>query len=164
MTRKRRSQRDLIEQEIELVLNPGAFIPDRACFSFVSDLDEVTTKIAKLVSSDPGRAVTLYETFLAACYAKIEELDDSSGSFGQFIGELYCRWIKARIVNAKKSKYYDAALSNFERAKRCFEQAGLDDEWNKTVRQVRADHQRKNSFMPGFERLVAGMATSDNPS
>lgn len=436
MTQKRRRQGDPIEHEIELVLNPGTFIPDRACFSFVSDLDEVATKIAKLVSSDPARAVTLYETFLAACYVKIEELDDSSGSFGQFVDDLYCGWIKARqadgadpdetasrlltwmdqddygfcyrfemdavkvfdkpnlaafvkqvrarfdaaakksveeddklrerpdyirrrwgevlrtlyagqkdvaaymslaeetgltakdchaiatllvskrkpkealswvergfevdrqtphgsmashdlaklkrnlltklgrgdealdatwtdyrkhpstytyddlmkyvpkaqrkewhekaidaamgadlrsvmdlllkkkelerlaelvrqtedddledlshyatepvakkfekphpdlaarlwraqglrIVNAKKSKYYDAALSNFERAKRCFERAGLEGEWSKTVCQVRADHHRKSSFMPEFERLVEGMGPSDEPS
>ncbi len=436
MTRKRRPQGDPIEREIELVLNPGAFIPDRTCFSFVSDLEEVATKISELVGSDPARAVTLYETFLAACYVKIEEVDDSSGSFGQFVDDLYCEWIKARqaegadpeetasrlltwmdqddygfcyrlemdtvkvfnkanlaafvklvrtrfdtaeqrtaktdgklrerpdyirrrwgevlrtiyaaqkdvaayvalaeetsltatdchaiakllvskrkpeealswvergfevdkqtphgsmashdlaklkrdlltklgrgdqaldaawsdyrehpstdtyddlmkyvpkgqrkewhekaiqaamgadlhsvmelllktkeldrlaelvrrtkdddledmshyatepaakklekphpdlaarlwraqglrIVNAKKSKYYDAAISNFERAKRCFERAGLEDEWTKTVRQVRADHNRKSSFMPGFERLVEGMGPSDEPS
>ncbi len=96
MTRKRRPRSDPIENEIELALNPGAFIPYSACFSFVSDLDEVAAKIAKLVSSDPERAVTLYETFLAACYVKIEELDDSSGSFGQLVDELYCGWIKAR--------------------------------------------------------------------
>lgn len=96
MTRKRRPRRDAIEQEIGLVLNPGASIPDRACFSFVSDLDEVAAKIAKLVSSDPARAVTLYETFLAACYVKIEKLGDSSGSFGQFADKLYCGWIIAR--------------------------------------------------------------------
>lgn len=436
MTRKRRPQGDPIENEIERVLNPGAFIPYDACFSFMSDLDEVAAKIAKLVSSDPARAVTLYETFLAACYLKIEELDDSSGSFGQFVDDLYCGWIKARqasqaapdetasrllawmdqddygfcyrpemdvakvfnkanlaafvklvrgrfdsaakktaakddklgespdyirrhwgeilrplyaaqkdvaayvalteetgltakdchaiakllvskrqpkealswvergfevdkqtpqgsiashdlaklkrdllnklgrgdealnaawadyrkhpsaytyddlmkyvpkgqrkqwrdkaieaamdadigsvinllfkikeldrlaelvrrakdddledlshyvtepvatkfekshpdvaarlwraqglrIVNAKKSKYYDAALSNFERAKRCFERAGLEAEWRKTVRQVRTDHLRKSSFMPGFECLVEGMGPSDEPS
>ncbi len=69
-----------------------------------------------------------------------------------------------RIVNAKKSKYYDAALSNFERAKRCFERAGLESEWSKTVRQVRADHYRKSSFMPGFEGLVEGVGPSDEPS
>lgn len=96
MTRKRSRQGDSIEHEIERVLNPGAFIPYGASFSFVSELDEVAAKIAKLASSDPARAVTLYETFLAACYLKIEELDDSSGSFGQFVGELYCGWIKAR--------------------------------------------------------------------
>ena len=95
MTKKRRPQGDPIEDEIELALNPGAFISYSACFSFVSDLDDVAAKIIKLVSSDPARAVTLYETFLAACYAKIEELDDSGGSFGQFVDELYCGWITA---------------------------------------------------------------------
>lgn len=436
MTRKRSPQGDPIEQEIEQVLDPGTFIPDRACFSFLSDLDQVASKIAKLVGGDPARAVTLYETFLAACELKIEELDDSSGSFGQLVDELYCGWIKARqadgadpdetasrlltwmdqddygfcyqlerdavkvfnkanlaafvklvrarfnssapktaekggkprerpeylrrhwgevlrtlysaqkdvaayvalveqtgltakdchtvatllvskrkpeealswvergfevdkqsphglmashdlaqlkrnlltklgradealdaawsdyreypstdtyddlmkyvpkarrkawhekaieaamgadlhlvmellletkeldrlaelvrqtkdddladlthyatepaakklekghpdlaarlwraqglrIVNAKKSRYYDAALSNFERAKRCFERAGLDDEWNKTVRRVRTDHNCKSSFMPGFKRLVEGTGPSDEPS
>ncbi len=96
MTRKRRPKSDPIENEIELALNPSAFVPYDACFSFVSDLDKVAANIAKLVSSDPARAVTLYETFLAACYVKIEELDDSSGSFGQFVNGLYCGWIKAR--------------------------------------------------------------------
>lgn len=96
MSRKSRHQTDPIEHAIELALNPGAVIPDRACFSFVSDLEEVATRIATLVASDPSRAVTLYETFLAACHAKAEELDDSSGSFGSFVGDLYCGWIKAR--------------------------------------------------------------------
>ena len=96
MTRKRPTKVDPIEQEIELALNSGAFIPDGACFSFVSDLDEVAAKMAKLTTTDPSRSVALYETFLAACYAKIEELDDSSGSFGQFVGDLYCGWIRAR--------------------------------------------------------------------
>ncbi len=95
MTRKRRPQGDPIEQEIELVLKPGAFIPYGGSFSFISDLDEVTAKIARLVSSDPARATTLYETFLAGCYVKAEEIDDSSGSFGQFVGDLYCGWITA---------------------------------------------------------------------
>jgi hypothetical protein len=69
-----------------------------------------------------------------------------------------------RIVTAKKSGYYDAAIANFESAKRCFERAGLADEWEKTVRQVRADHRRKYGFMPGFERLVAGAGPSSEPS
>jgi hypothetical protein len=69
-----------------------------------------------------------------------------------------------RIINARKIKYYGAALSNFERAKHCFERAGLEGEWSRTVRQVRADHYRKRSFMPGFERLVEGGWPSDAPS
>jgi len=96
MNRRRQAKADPMEQEIELALNPGAFIPYNACFSFVSDLDEVAAKIAKFIASNPSRAVGLYETFLAASYAKAEEIDDSSGSFGQFVDELYCGWIKAR--------------------------------------------------------------------
>ncbi len=69
-----------------------------------------------------------------------------------------------RILNAKKSKNYGAALSNFEYARRCFERAGNEDERSKTVRQVRADHHRKSSFMPGFERLIEGTGPSDEPS
>lgn len=96
MKRKPVTKVDSIEQEIEHALKPGSFISDCACFSFTSDLDEVSAKIARLMSSNPSRAVALYETFLAASYAKAEELDDSSGSFGQFVDELYCGWIKAR--------------------------------------------------------------------
>jgi uncharacterized Zn finger protein len=69
-----------------------------------------------------------------------------------------------RIINAKKSKYYAAALSNFESAKRCFERAGLDAEWQKTASQVRVGHYRKSGFMLGFERLAAGIGPSDEPS
>lgn len=96
MTRMARGKVDPIEQEIELALHPGAFIPDRAGSSFVSGLVEVAARIAKLTTSDPSRAAALYETFLAACYLKIEELDESSGGFGQFVDDLYCGWIKAR--------------------------------------------------------------------
>jgi hypothetical protein len=81
---------------MELALNPGVFIPDQACCSFVSELEEVAAIIAKLTRAGPARAAALYETFLAGCYEKAEELHDSSGSFGQFTGDLICKWIKAR--------------------------------------------------------------------
>jgi uncharacterized Zn finger protein len=41
-----------------------------------------------------------------------------------------------RIVDAKKSRYYKAALRNFERARDCYTRAGLAAEWEQTVRQV----------------------------
>jgi hypothetical protein len=69
-----------------------------------------------------------------------------------------------RIVDAKKSKYYDAALSNFERARDCYQRAGLAAEWEKTVRQVRAAHSRKTGFISGFESLAAGARRADKPS
>jgi len=61
-----------------------------------------------------------------------------------------------RFVDAKKSKYYEAALSNFVNAMRCFERAGLTDEWAETVNDIRSRHHRKSGFMSGFERLLAG--------
>lgn len=54
------------------------------------------TDVALGPGSEPARAVALYEAFLAGCYEKAEELDDSSGSFGTFVGELFCGWVKAR--------------------------------------------------------------------
>ncbi len=89
-------RRDPIEQQIELAFRPGAFIRDGECFSFVGGLDQVAATIDKLITTEPSRAVGLYESFLAGCQAKADELDDSSGSFGQFAQDLICGWIKAR--------------------------------------------------------------------
>jgi uncharacterized Zn finger protein len=69
-----------------------------------------------------------------------------------------------RVVNAKKSKYYDAALSNFERARRCYEKAGLVADWQRVVSKVRSEHHRKTGFMSGFEEIVAGSGPSERPS
>ena len=68
---------DPIEREIERALQPGAFIRDGQCASFVSGLEEIATTVDKLITTDPARAVELYETFLAGCHAKADELDDS---------------------------------------------------------------------------------------
>jgi len=91
-----RTRVDAFEDHIERVLNPRAFIADRASLSFVSGLEELAAEIGKLSESDPARAVVLFEAFLAGCYAKAEEIDDSSGIFGPFVQELFCRWISAR--------------------------------------------------------------------
>jgi hypothetical protein len=91
-----RGKTEPIEREIERALRPGAFIRDGECFSFVSGLEQVAATIDKLIATEPARAVALYETFLAGCHAKADELDDSSGSFGQFAQDLICGWIKAR--------------------------------------------------------------------
>lgn len=45
--------------------------------------------------SAPARAAALYETFLAGCYEKAEELDDSRGNFGMFVDRLFSGWVKA---------------------------------------------------------------------
>jgi hypothetical protein len=95
MTRPRK-RRDPMDSMIESALQPGRFIGWNEGFSFVSDLSRLEREIAKLTASEPGRAVTLYEIFLAACNAKAEEVDDSDGEFGMFAGNFYCSWIAAR--------------------------------------------------------------------
>lgn len=96
MTRKSRALTSQMERLIEAALMPGRYVTYDATFDFVGEVEAVERQIAKLVPIAPDCAVSLYETFLAGCYEKAEEIDDSSGSFGQFVGELHCCWIKAR--------------------------------------------------------------------
>ena len=81
---------------MEVALQPGRFIAYGAGRDFVSSLEGVAGQLETLVPVEPERAVRLYETFLAGCYEKAEELDDSSGNFGMFVVSLYCGWLKAR--------------------------------------------------------------------
>lgn len=60
-----------------------------------------------------------------------------------------------RIVEAKKSRYYAAALDNFRAAKRWLEKAGATAEWKKVVARVRKHHARKSGFIGDFEDIVA---------
>ena len=98
MRRSSSPQPDPFEREIEVALRPRAFIRDGECFSFVNGLEALASRIEQLIQSDPKRACALYETFLAGCTAKANELDDSSGNFGQFVGDVICGWIKARCA------------------------------------------------------------------
>jgi len=74
------------------------------------------------------------------------------------------RALGMRILNAKKSKYYDAALSHFEQAKRCYRKAGLNSAWDALVDEIRQTHRRKSAFLPGFEQLVQGKKPNAKPS
>ena len=68
-----------------------------------------------------------------------------------------------RILTSKKSKYYGVALSHFRHVRDLCQRAKRDAEWQAVVDRVYAEHSRKNSFMPRFERLLAGEMES-NPS
>jgi hypothetical protein len=94
--RRKPRRRDRLESAIEAALQPGRFIGWRSGGDFVSSLETVSRQLARLVRTRPARAVRLYETFLAGCHEKAEELDDSGGDFGAFVVELYRGWIKAR--------------------------------------------------------------------
>lgn len=74
------------------------------------------------------------------------------------------RALGLRILNARKHKYYDAALSHFKHAKRCYERAGIHREWMALVADVHGAHHRKSGFMADFDRLVAGHGASASPS
>jgi len=80
---RRPRRRDLLEAAIEGALQPGRFIAYRAGWDFVSSLEGVAGQLAKLVHAEPERAVALYETFLAGCYEKAQELDDSAAPSGR---------------------------------------------------------------------------------
>ncbi len=80
---------------IENVLDLGQFIDYNHSYGFVSELEEVKDKIDKLSKIDPEQAANLYEVFIAGCYEKADEIDDSDGSLGQFVEDLFCSWIKA---------------------------------------------------------------------
>lgn len=96
MTRKPRGRTDPLEGVIETALDPERFISYNASFDFVRDLEHVEEQIQRLIPTEPSRAVVLYETFLAGCYQKAEEIDDSSGSLGQFVDDVFRGWIRAR--------------------------------------------------------------------
>jgi len=96
MRHKARGRPDALESAIETALDPGRFVSYKANFDFVRDLEQVEQQLRRLIPAEPGRAIALYETFLAGCHEKAEEIDDSSGSFGQFVDDLYRGWIAAR--------------------------------------------------------------------
>jgi hypothetical protein len=95
MTKKRR---DEWERTIEQALMPGTYIGYRESTEFVKTVEAVRAKITPVIHRDGGaaRAVALFEVFIAGCYEKAEEIDDSGGGFGQFVGELFRDWIRAR--------------------------------------------------------------------
>jgi tetratricopeptide (TPR) repeat protein len=96
MAKRRAQRRDPMDSVIESALQPGRFIGWNEGFSFVSGLQHLESEIKNIVASDPARAVALYETFIAGCNLKAEEIDDSDGEHGTFAGGLFCGWIAAR--------------------------------------------------------------------
>ncbi len=74
------------------------------------------------------------------------------------------RALCVRIINAGKSKFYSEALSHLEKAKNCYQRAGLDTQWQALTAEIRREHHRKTGFMPGFERIVRGAGPGREPS
>jgi len=87
---------DPLEADSERALLPGHFIPNCNCDGFLDGLGEIEGRIASLIPRDSSRAAMLYETFLAGCFEKAEEIHDSGGDSGMFVQQLLAGWIKAR--------------------------------------------------------------------
>lgn len=85
-----------LERRIETALCPGEFVSAQDSFDLVEDLERVRKAIAALLPKEARRATALCETFLAACAAKADEVDDSHGNFGDFAQSLVCDWVRAR--------------------------------------------------------------------
>ena len=85
-----------IERQMEVAFDPGEYVSEWDCAEFVGDLADVAAEVARLVPAAPSAAVELYETFLAGCFGKAEEIDDSSGQYGDFVVDtVVCGWITA---------------------------------------------------------------------
>ncbi|MCF6284568.1 MAG: hypothetical protein L3K26_05205 [Candidatus Hydrogenedentes bacterium] len=94
---KRRKKNDRMAATIERVLNLGHFVPYECSWEFTDDLYRVKKERDALVAEgESERAVSLYELFLAGCYEKAEEIDDSGGSLGDFFESLFISWVEAR--------------------------------------------------------------------
>jgi len=96
MSHGKRKQNDPLENAIEAALSPGSFISYNAAWSFVDDVQGVADDIGKIIKKEPDRAASLYETFIAACHEKADEIDDSGGNFGMLVEDLFQGWVKAR--------------------------------------------------------------------
>ncbi|MFZ5572186.1 MAG: hypothetical protein ACOZF0_17440 [Thermodesulfobacteriota bacterium] len=106
---KKRKQIDPLEQAIEKALLPGSFISYQAAGSFVDNVQAVANNLEKTINKEPERAARLFETFIAACHEKADEIDDSGGDFGMLVEDLFRDWIKARQA-AKLNPDETAAL------------------------------------------------------
>jgi len=111
----KRKQIDPLEQAMEAALSPGTFVSYNAAWSFVDDVQAVSIEIENIIEKEPERAAHLFETFIAACHEKADEIDDSSGNFGMLVEELFRGWIKARqAANADPDETAKSLLSWME--------------------------------------------------
>jgi hypothetical protein len=116
-----------------------------------------TARLAELVRGSSDEALEKVSHYATEPAAKRLEK-----THPEFAGRLW-RAQGMRILDAKKSKYYDAALSNFECARDCYRRAGLAAEWEQTVRRICSLHYRKTVFISGFQALAAGAKRGKQP-
>ena len=93
----RREENDPFALALEQALDLGQFVSYSQSWDFVRDLERAKGTLDALVDQgEAERAVSLYETFLAGCYEKAEEIDDSGGNLGAFFETLFISWVDVR--------------------------------------------------------------------
>ncbi len=95
MSPRRRKQIDPLEQAIEAALAPGSFISYKAAWLFVDEAQHVTNDVDKIIGREPERAARLFETFIAACHEKAEDIMSDAPSTADDEGGLWqvaVRW------------------------------------------------------------------------
>ena len=139
-------KKDTLVSAMEISLDPGRFISYGEVGGFINDLEDIKHQIDDLVKQgNAERAVGIYELFIAGCYEKIEEVDDSSGSMGMFFEELSCSWISARQkarLNPKETVNQMVKLIDNDDYGLCF---GIEKEVVKVL------HRKELSL---FEKLI----------
>jgi hypothetical protein len=65
------------------------------------------------------------------------------------------RALGLRILSTGKSKYYDAALGHFKKARNLYCGAGQTQDWEELAATLRNAHSRKRGFMAAFEEIAS---------
>jgi len=68
------------------------------------------------------------------------------------------------ILDEKRAKAYHHAHDYLQNAKTLLEKCGDAATWSSLVMDVRREHRLKSSFMPGFEKIVAGDGSPREPT
>lgn len=111
-----RKSRDPLALVVEGALLPGQFIRYDRAFEFVRGLEKVKSQIDVLLGHrEAERAVGLYEVFLAGCYEKAGEIDDSGGNLGMFFENLFRAWVKAWHTSRTPCERNSVAHLNWKR-------------------------------------------------
>jgi hypothetical protein len=137
---------DPLERIIERALLPDQFISYHYGSEFVAGLERVKNQIGALVASgEPERAANLYESLIAGCYQKADEIDDSDGYFGDFAESVFCAWIEAQQA---------ARAEPEETARRIWEWMKKDDYGFCNKLEGEASRVFNSRGLKAFERIV----------
>jgi len=105
----------------------------------------------------------------ASTHAQLEAIsqyvsEPAAGGLGKrdklAAGKLY-RALAMRILNSKKSKYYDAALGHLRRARKLFLEAKSEPEWQEIMKTIQTEHGRKKGILAGLGLISSGKVPNE---